>query len=127
MAVTFDPDGFGPAIPWAGAELVDAAVVRRLRTRVATELADAQADRERRGQARLADEDEREYGIELINDALEHHALDLITRGIGPPTAEEEEALHRAVFNLLFGLGRLQPHLDQRRADHPWHARRRFR
>ena len=113
MAVTFDHDGHEPAIPWAGADVVDSALVRRLRTQVARELADAQAERERSGEARLSGDDEREYGVELINDALEHHALDLITGGVGPPTAEDEEALHRAVFNLLFGLGRLQPHLDR--------------
>ena len=113
MAVTFDHDGHEPAIPWAGADVVDSALVRRLRTQVARELADAQAERERSGEARLSGDDEREYGVELINDALEHHALDLITGGLGPPTAEDEEALHRAVFNLLFGLGRLQPHLDR--------------
>ncbi|HSS11787.1 MAG TPA: CpaF/VirB11 family protein, partial [Acidimicrobiales bacterium] len=112
MAVTFDPDAFGPATRCDDGETVDAALVRRLRTQVASELADAQAQRERRGESRLGGDDERQYGIELINEALEHHALDLITRGIGPPTAEEEEGLHRAVFNLLFGLGRLQPHLD---------------
>jgi Flp pilus assembly CpaF family ATPase len=113
MALTVDPEGFGPAIPSSGADLVDSALVRRLRTQVARELADKHAERERSGDGRLHGDDERELGTELINNALEHHALDLITRGIGPPTADEEEALHRAVFNVLFGLGRLQPHLDR--------------
>jgi Flp pilus assembly CpaF family ATPase len=104
VAVTFDHDNV---------EVVDGALVRRLRSRVATALADAQRERDRRGETPLADADEEEFGTKLINEALEQHAHDLIVRGLAPPSAEEEAALQLAVFNLLFGLGRLQPHLER--------------
>jgi Flp pilus assembly CpaF family ATPase len=93
--------------------LLDTALVRRLRTAVASELTEVQRARERRDQARLTERDEQELGAKLINDSLEQHAHQLIKNGQTPPTADEEEALHHAVFNLLFGLGRLQPHLDR--------------
>jgi len=105
MTVTLDSDTSGPA--------VDTGLVRRLRTAVASDLAEVQRAREGRVQPRLSEQDEKELGAKLINDSLEHHAHQLIKNGQTPPTAEEEEALHRAVFNLLFGLGRLQPHLDR--------------
>ena len=105
MAVTFD---HGDALG-----LVDGALVRRLRSRVASALADAHRERERRGDPALTGADEEVFGATLINEALERHAHDLIVGGITPPTAEEEAALHLAVFNLLFGLGRLQPHLER--------------
>jgi Flp pilus assembly CpaF family ATPase len=108
MTLTFDG---GPEVD---AELVDTGLVRRLRTAVASELAEVQRAREGRDQPRLTGRDEQELGAKLINDTLEQHAYKLIKNGQTPPTAEEEEALHHAVFNLLFGLGRLQPHLDRR-------------
>jgi hypothetical protein len=81
MAVTFDQDGAG---------VVDSALVRRLRSRVASALADAQRERERRGESPLAGADEEEFGTTLINEALEKHAHDLIVRGGWPPTAWNE-------------------------------------
>ena len=97
----------------AATEGVDEALVRRLRTNVARQLADTQRERERQGQSRLADVDEHALGDKLINDALERHAHQLITKGVDPPAADEERVLHQAVFNLMFGLGRLQDHLDR--------------
>src|SRR5579859_506548 len=113
VAVTLEPDEFESPIPWANGALVDGSVVRRLRARVAGDLADAQRERERRGAARLEGPDEQEFGANLVNDALERHAHDLITAGMTPPTAEEEAALHQAVLDMIFGLGRLQPHLER--------------
>src|SRR6185312_5099270 len=92
---------------------VDAALVRQLRSQVARSLADAQTERERQNQPRLTGADEEALGTELINNALERHAHDLIRGGGAPLDADEEAALQRAAFNLLFGLGRLQPHLER--------------
>ena len=89
------------------------ALVRRLRTKVARQLADVQLDRERRGQDRLTELDEQELAHKLINDAFEGHAHTLITQGLAPLSASEEQAQHLAVFNLLFGLARLQDHLSR--------------
>ena len=112
MAVNLDGDRLAS---WPHREEVDEALVRRLRSRVARQLADAQRERERRGEDRLGDLDEHALGSKLINDALEAHAHDLITRGQPPAAEHDERALRQAVFNLMFGLGRLQDHLD--RAD----------
>ena len=98
---------------WGGGDPVDAGLVRQLRSQVARALADAQTSRERRNQPRLTGADEEALGTELINNALERHAHDLIRRAVPPPDADEEAALQQAVFNLLFGLGRLQPHLER--------------
>src|SRR5438128_1688527 len=46
-------------------------------------------------------------------------AHQLIVGGLTPPTAEEESTLQLSVFNLLFGLGRLQPHLEHPRRRQP--------
>ena len=100
-------------IPWAAPEPVDEALIRRLRSKVARQLADTQRERERQGQGRLIEADEHALGAKLINEALERHAHERITNGVAPVTAEDERALEQAVFNLLFGLGRLQDHLDR--------------
>ncbi|MDQ1392694.1 MAG: pilus assembly protein CpaF, partial [Acidimicrobiaceae bacterium] len=100
-------------LPWAAAEPVDETLVRRLRSKVARQLADTQRERERQGEPRLLEVDEHALGAKLINDSLERHAHELITSGIRPMTDEDEQALQQAVFNLLFGLGRLQDHLDR--------------
>ncbi len=86
-----------------------------LRTRNAAGWPASWADRQRehQGQGRLPQADEQALGAKLVNDALEAHAHDRISRGAAPPTAADEQALHAEVFNLLFGLGRLQDHLDR--------------
>ncbi len=98
---------------WTHTEPVDEHLVRRLRAKVARQLADTQRERERRGETRLPELDEQALGAKLINEALEHHAHESISGGIAPLAAEEERTLQQAVFNLLFGLGRLQDHLDR--------------
>jgi pilus assembly protein CpaF len=100
-------------IGWTPTETVDETLVRRLRTKVARQLADTERERERRGEARLTEPDEQALGAKLINDVLEDDAHERITTGVSPLTADEEQALNQAVFNLLFGLGRLQDHLDR--------------
>jgi pilus assembly protein CpaF len=100
-------------IGWTATEAVDESLVRRLRAKVARQLADTQRERERKGDARLNEPDEQALGEKLINDALESHAHERISKGVSPLTDAEEQALNQAVFNLLFGLGRLQDHLDR--------------
>src|SRR5690606_935154 len=57
-------------------------------------------------------EDERQFARALIAQVLEEQARAEIAKGRTPPTAEEEEALASAVHAALFGVGRLQPLLD---------------
>lgn len=60
----------------------------------------------------MSPEDERQFARALIAQVLEEHARSEIGMGRTPPTAEEEEALAAAVHAALFGVGRLQPLLD---------------
>jgi Flp pilus assembly CpaF family ATPase len=60
----------------------------------------------------MSGEDERQFARALIAQALEEHARSEITAGRVPPNAQEEEQLAAAVHAALFGVGRLQPLLD---------------
>jgi Flp pilus assembly CpaF family ATPase len=117
VAITSDPTHLFRISPNAleapATRSVDETLVRRLRSKVARQLADTQQERERQGELRLPESDEHALGTKLINEALERHAHERITRGTSPLTAEDEQAVEQAVFNLLFGLGRLQDHLDR--------------
>ena len=60
----------------------------------------------------MSPEDERQYARSLIARALASHARVELESGRVPPTAEEEEDLAAAVHAALYGVGRLQPLLD---------------
>jgi len=90
---------------------VDHAVVRRLRTEVADQIASQRRDEAVRGLA-MSGEDERQYARSLIARALAAHARAELESGRPPPGAEEEEDLAAAVHAALYGVGRLQPLLD---------------
>lgn len=49
---------------------------------------------------------------ELITDALARRAREAITSGNQPLSPEEEDRIKRAVLDAIFGLGPLQPYLD---------------
>ncbi|MEP6696810.1 MAG: ATPase, T2SS/T4P/T4SS family [Pseudonocardiales bacterium] len=90
---------------------VDHGLVRRLRT----EVADAIANRRRADVAvglTLTPEDERMYARSLIARALEQHMRVELEQGRTPPDAEEEELTAGAIHAALYGVGRLQPLLD---------------
>jgi pilus assembly protein CpaF len=86
---------------------VDWAQVRAFRQQAA-ELLTAQL----RNRAGLPDSARREIGRALIVTMLRDHADALLAQGAPPPTPAEEHALAGAVFDALFGLGRLQPLVD---------------
>ncbi|MGH3448407.1 MAG: CpaF family protein, partial [Nocardioidaceae bacterium] len=65
-----------------------------------------------RGVAPMSADDEREYSRSLIIQILEDHARVEIAEGRTPPSAEDEAALATAIHSALFGVGRLQPLLD---------------
>jgi pilus assembly protein CpaF len=113
MAVITDPDAFGPVRRWPDAELIDEALVRAIRGNVARELARRQKERTGAGESRLSEDDVRELGRALIWDELQGHAKELLYRGIAPPSPEEDQAIHKAVYSLLFEFAGLQPHLDR--------------
>jgi pilus assembly protein CpaF len=91
---------------------VDHGLVKRLRQEVGDRLA-----RQRRldaagGLAPMSGEDERQFARAIISQVLEEFARGEITSGRRPPSAEEEEALAAGVHAALFGVGRLQPLLE---------------
>lgn len=98
--------------PWGE---IDEAVVYAIRTAVSDQLSSRQADRAERGLPRLGRADEEQLVAELANVELRNHARRLLERGRTPPSQTEEQAILKAVSDLMFGMGRLQPYLD--RAD----------
>ena len=91
---------------------MDHALVKSLRDTVADNL---RAERRRRAQAGqpLLGEDTRQYGRALILSALQDHRLDNLGRDGGAlPDPGADAEIARAVHALLFGLGRLQPLLE---------------
>ncbi|HEU5007313.1 MAG TPA: ATPase, T2SS/T4P/T4SS family [Jatrophihabitantaceae bacterium] len=93
-------------------ELTDQALVRRLRAQVADRLNQQRRADELSGRAPMSTEDERQYARSLIVQVLEDHARTEISEGRAPLTPDEEEAAAAAIHAALFGVGRLQPLLD---------------
>src|SRR4051794_18661977 len=91
---------------------IDQALVRRLRARVAERLNQQRRSDEVAGRAPMTAEDERQFARSLIVQVLEDHARLEISEGREPPTPEDEEAAAAGIHAALFGVGRLQPLLD---------------
>lgn len=84
---------------------------------VADELAADQARADEAGRPRKPPEDERVFARALIRQRLEaesHRRLRADTAALDPA---EEDALAREAFDRLYGLGRLQRHLDDPRVS----------
>ncbi|MFO7250949.1 MAG: ATPase, T2SS/T4P/T4SS family [Actinomycetes bacterium] len=92
--------------------MIDHTLVKRFRTEVGDRLARQRRIDQANGLPPMTAEDERQFARALIAQVLEEHARAEIAQGRTPPTAEEEEALASAVHAALFGVGRLQPLLD---------------
>ncbi len=90
----------------------DPQLVRMLRAQVADRLNQQRRRDEVAGRSPMSAEDERQYARALVVQVLEDHARAEITLGRTPPTAQEEEALAAAIHAALFGVGRLQPLLQ---------------
>src|SRR4051812_41079686 len=91
---------------------IDQALVRRLRARVAERLNQQRRSDEVAGRAPMTAEDERQFARSLIVQVLEDHARLEISEGREPPSPEDEEAAAAGIHAALFGVGRLQPLLD---------------
>lgn len=96
--------------PWEG---IDETVVYSVRAAVSEKLSARQAGRAEQGLPRLAKGDEEQLVAQLVTDELRDHARRLLERGRRPPSEAEENAILKAVSDLLFGMGRLQPYLDR--------------
>ncbi len=91
---------------------MDHTLVKRLRGEVGDRLAGQRRQDAAAGLPPMSGEDERQFARALIGQVLEDHARNEITAGRAPPDAREEEDLAGAVHAALFGVGRLQPLLD---------------
>jgi len=91
---------------------MDHSVVKRLRAEVGDRLREQRRVDAAAGLPPMYGEDERQFARALIAQALEEHARSEITAGRVPPNAQEEEQLAAAVHAALFGVGRLQPLLE---------------
>ena len=91
---------------------MDHGLVKRMRAEVGDQLAEQRRRDAATGVPPMSGEDERQFARALIAGVLEEHARTEITAGRAPAGAQEEEELAAAVHAALFGVGRLQPLLD---------------
>jgi Flp pilus assembly CpaF family ATPase len=91
---------------------MDHALVKRLRQEVGDRIAEQRRLDQLSGLSPMTGEDERQYARAVIAQVLEEHARGEVTVGRTPPDADEEEALASGIHAALFGVGRLQPLLD---------------
>lgn len=85
--------------------------------RITRDVADQLSERSAGADGRMAPDDERSYAHVLINAALEREARDRLRQGRAPADGPEDLAVTGAVHDRLFGLGRLQPLLDDDRIN----------
>jgi len=91
---------------------VDQQLVRRLREEVAEVLSRQRREDATAGVPPMSSEDERQFARAVVSRVLDGYARDEVRSGRTPPTLEEEQQLAEGVHAALFGVGRLQPLLD---------------
>ena len=91
---------------------IDQRVVRHLREEVADLLARQRREDAVTGVPPMTAEDERQYARAVIGRVLDLHARSELSLGNTPPNPEEETELAEGIHAALFGVGRLQPLLD---------------
>ena len=91
---------------------MDHGLVKRLRQEVGDRLAQQRRLDASAGLPPMSGEDERQFARALIGQVLEEYARGEIHMGRRPPSPDEEEALAAGVHAALFGVGRLQPLLE---------------
>ncbi len=96
---------------------MDHGVVKRLRGEVGDRLAEQRRLDAAAGMPPMTGEDERQFARALIAQVLEDHARSEITAGRAPSNAQEEEELAAAIHAALFGVGRLQPLLEDHQIE----------
>ncbi|NEA31510.1 ATPase, T2SS/T4P/T4SS family [Streptomyces sp. SID13031] len=91
---------------------MDQSLVRRLREEVAEVLARQRREDTSNGLPQMTAEDERQFARAVVGRVLENHARAEMAAGRTPPGAGEEQELADGIHAALFGVGRLQPLLD---------------
>ncbi|WP_327156397.1 CpaF family protein [Streptomyces tubercidicus] len=92
--------------------VIDHQLIKRFRQEAGDRIAEQRRIDQASGLAPMTGEDERQYARSVIAQILEDHARAEINLGRTPPDAETEEAYAAGVHAALFGVGRLQPLLD---------------
>jgi Flp pilus assembly CpaF family ATPase len=96
---------------------VDHGLVKRIRAEVGDRLSEQRRMDAATGMAPMSGEDERQFARALIAQALEDYARGEMMAGRSPLTAQNEEELAEAVHAALFGVGRLQPLLEDQQIE----------
>ncbi|MGD0559755.1 MAG: ATPase, T2SS/T4P/T4SS family [Streptosporangiaceae bacterium] len=96
---------------------MDHGLVKRIRADVGDRLSEQRRMDAASGMAPMSGEDERQFARALISQALEDYARGEIVAGRPPPNAQLEEDLAEAVHAALFGVGRLQPLLEDQEIE----------
>ena len=96
---------------------MDHSIVKRLRGDVGDRLAEQRRRDAAAGMQPMSGEDERQFARAIIAQVLEEHARNEITVGLLLPNAQEEEELASAIHAALFGVGRLQPLLEDQQIE----------
>ncbi|WP_405582724.1 CpaF family protein [Streptomyces sp. NBC_01190] len=91
---------------------VDHQLVKRFRQEAGDRISEQRRLDQVSNTAPMSAEDERQFARAIIAQILEDYARAEITVGRTPPDAQSEEAYAAAVHAALFGVGRLQPLLD---------------
>ncbi len=92
--------------------MIDQELVRKLRVQVAERLNEQRRRDQVNGVPPMSAEDEREYARSLIVQVLEDHARYEVAEGRTPPTPDDDAQIASAIHSALFGVGRLQPLID---------------
>ena len=100
-----------------GRDGVDHSLVKRLRGDVGDRLAEQRRLDASVGMPPMSGEDERQFARALVAQVLEDHARAEVTMGRAPLNAQEEEDLAAAIHAALFGVGRLQPLLEDQQVE----------
>src|SRR5580704_4770961 len=91
---------------------MDHTLVKRLRGDVGDRLAEQRRLDAAAGMSPMTGEDERQFARAIISQVLEEHARTEILSGRPPLNAQEGTDLAEAIHAALFGVGRLQPLLE---------------
>ncbi|WP_235984931.1 ATPase, T2SS/T4P/T4SS family [Actinomyces trachealis] len=91
---------------------LDQNLVRQLREQVADLLAQQRQDDAANGIPPMSGEDERRFARALISRVLDQHARAEISAGRSPLAAQDEDDVAQGNHAALFGVGRLQPLLE---------------
>jgi Flp pilus assembly CpaF family ATPase len=96
---------------------MDHSAVKRLRGEVGDRLTEQRRLDAATGIPPMSGEDERQFARALISQVLEEYARGEITAGRPPLNAQDEEELAEAIHAALFGVGRLQPLLEDQQIE----------